>query len=205
MNSLTVLFLLISVLGFAQEEVIIPIDYRMYEKEFVPGLTQKKANEIGARQDDEIRTKSIGKKLPDIIVKDTLGNPVLLKNLVTQKTLIAIANAHCGFGLESLTNDLPKALAKIKETGKDFHLIILFERTAEDDEDSTRFNRNLIEIKELYTNIYIIDENDSKKINVYGSPTRYYFNEKGILKEIKNGLSTVERLYDEITTVFNTL
>ena len=205
MNYLTVLFLLISVLGFAQEEVIIPIDYRMYEKEFVPGLTQKKANEIGARQDDEIRTKSIGKKLPDIIVKDTLGNPVLLKNLVTQKTLIAIANAHCGFGLESLTNDLPKALAKIKETGKDFHLIILFERTAEDDEDSTRFNRNLIEIKELYTNIYIIDENDSKKINVYGSPTRYYFNEKGILKEIKNGLSTVERLYDEITTVFNTL
>lgn len=205
MNSLTVLFLLISVLGFAQEEVIIPIDYRMYEKEFVPGLTQKKANEIGARQDDEIRTKSIGKKLPDIIVKDTLGNPVLLKNLVTQKTLIAIANAHCGFGLESLTNDLPKALAKIKETGKDFYLIILFERTTEDDEDSTRFNRNLIEIKELYTNIYIIDENDSKKINVYGSPTRYYFNEKGILKEIKNGLSTVERLYDEITTVFNTL
>ncbi|MBI2279965.1 MAG: hypothetical protein HYU68_04670 [Bacteroidetes bacterium] len=205
MNFLPILFLLMCLSCFSQEDVIIPIDYTLYKKEFVPGLTQKKANEISARQDNEIRTKSIGKKLPEISVIDTLGSSVLLKKLVIQKTLIAIANAHCGFGLESLTNDLPKALAKIKEADKDLHVIILYERTAEDDDDSTRFNRNLSEIKELYPNVYIIDEIDSKKINVYGSPTRYYFNDKGILMEIKNGLSTVERLFDEITTVYNTL
>lgn len=200
---LFILLLITNLFSYAQDEVIIPINFSEYEKLFVPGMTQKKSDEISLKQVNEIREKSIGKKLPDITVRDSNNNSILLKELINQKTLITIANAHCSFGLESLTNDLPKALEKLKSLEKQVHIIVLFEWTPEDEIDSTRFYRNYSEIAELYSNVYIINEVDSRKINIYSSPIRYYFNENGLLMERKSGLSNVERLFDEIVTVFD--
>lgn len=132
-----------------------------------------------------------------------MGVFISLDTIIKQKTLVSIIDAHCGFGLESVTNDLPKALTKFNELGKEIKVIILYNRTPEDDIDSTRFNRILKEISELYDTVYIISDSDAKKINVYGSPTRHYYNNEGILVEIKGSLSTVERLFEEINKVFD--
>ncbi len=43
------------------------------------------------------------------------------------------------------------------------------------------------------------------KMNVYSSPVRYYFNEEGVLIHIKRGLSSVDKLYNEILTVTQSL
>ncbi|MCB9360267.1 MAG: hypothetical protein H6587_01925 [Flavobacteriales bacterium] len=201
-NLIFIILFITSLYSCSQEDEIIPINFSKYEKLFVPPMTQKKSNEIALRQDNEIKEKSIGKKIPPITVKDTSGNEVLLKELITQKTLISIVNAHCGFGLESVTNDLPKALEKIKNS---INVIILLEKTSEDEIDASRFNRNLKDIIKLYPNVYVIDENDSHKINVYSSPVRYYFNEEGVLIHIKRGLSSVDKLYNEILTVTQSL
>ncbi len=198
-------FLFVSTYSLAQENIIIPIDFDAYEKLFIPPMTEKESYKIYEKQNLEIKEKSIGKQLPDIYVKTLKGDSILLKYLITEKTLCAFADSHCGFGLESLTNDLPKALNRIKSDGINLNTIAIYIIDTSDDLNSTRIKKNLIEITELHPNTYILKNCGAKKINIIGGVTRYYFNDDGVLMEIKGGLSNVDRLTNEIIAVYKSL
>ncbi|MCB0409831.1 MAG: hypothetical protein KDD29_06395 [Flavobacteriales bacterium] len=73
------------------------------------------------------------------------------------------------------------------------------------DIDSTKFKRNLLEISELHPKTYILKISDAIKINIVGGVTRYYFNDAGILMEIKSGLSNIDSLTNEIIAVYKSL
>lgn len=183
---------------------IIPVDFEKYEKEYIPGLTEKESQAIQTRQWNEILEKTIGKKLPDIIIVNDTNNEVELKSLIVEKTLLVLTGAHCGWGMEGLTNDLPYALNKLKEEKIEVKVICLFIKVDSDDESIKHFNTTFKELKSFYPNIYIIHEKESKRLNVFANPTRMLINQDKSVINIGLGVSTPERLYEELKKLLPT-
>ena len=183
---------------------IIPVDFEKYEKEYIPGLTQGGSQEIQTRQWKEVQENTIGKELPDLIIFDQFNSEIKLKNHINGKTLLVLTGAHCGWGMEGLTNDLPYALNKLQEEKIKINVICLFIKTDSDDEDIKHFNTTFNELKSFYPNIYVIHENDSKRLNVFANPTRMLIDHDKSVIKIGIGVSTPERLYEEMKKLLPT-
>jgi len=181
-------------------EYIIPVDFEKYQQEYVPGLTQKDANTIQLRQWEEVLENSLGKEIPDIQIKNQEGDNIKLKNNITQQTLIVMTDAHCSWGIEGLTNDLPKVLEKLHENQINPNIICLLIKEAQDDENPTQFMMSMNELKKEYSDVYIIDKIDAKRLNVFANPTRIITNKNHIVTHMGLGVSSPERLYDELET-----
>lgn len=176
---------------------IIPIDFDKYENEVVPGLTQEGVNAIQRRRMEEVQENSIGKELPNILIKDQENNEIELKSVLNEKTLIALTDVHCGWGMEGLTNDLPKALEKLESENRYLKTICLVIKTDSDYESPERFDASLDELKKYYSDLYIIDEKDSKRLNVYANPTRLLIHNNKLI-HIGIGVSSLEGQYEEL-------
>ena len=187
-----------------EQNYIIPIDFGKYEKEYVPGLTQEGSQAIQARQWGEISEKTIGKVLPEIIIVDKPSVEIELKNLIKEKTLLVLTGAHCGWGMEGLTNDLPNALEKLHNKNVEINVICLLIKADSDNEDLENFTRKYNELKSFYPNIYIIPEKESKRLNVFANPTRMIIEEDHSVTSIGLGVSTPERLYEELKKLLPT-
>ena len=176
---------------------IIPVDFDKYEKEYVPGLNQEGVNAIQIRMREEIKENSIGKELPNILIKDQDNNEIELKRLLSEKTLIALTDVHCGWGMEGLTNDLPKAMEKLESENRYLKTICLVIKTDSDYENPELFNTYRDELKKYYSDLYIIDEKDSKRLNVYANPTRLLIHNNKLI-HIGIGVSLQGGLYEEL-------
>ena len=146
----------------------------------------------------EVLEKTIGKELPDLIIMNKANNEIELKKIINEKTLLVLTGAHCGWGMEGLTNDLPYALNKLKEENVEINVICLFIKADSDDEDIEHFNAAYNELKSFYPNIYVIPEKDSKRLNVFANPTRMLIDQDKSVVKIGIGVSTPERLYEEL-------
>ena len=178
-------------------DYIIPVDFDKYEKEVVPGLTQEGVNAIQRRRMEEVKENSIGKELPNILIKDQDNNEIELKSLLNEKTLIALTDVHCGWGMEGLTNDLPKALEKLESENRYLKTICLVIKTDSDYENPELFNTYRDELKTYYSDLYIIDEKDSKRLNVYANPTRLLIHNNKLI-HIGIGVSSPDVQYEEL-------
>ena len=183
---------------------IIPVDFEKYKKEFIPGLTQKRANEILSKQRVEVLEKTIGKEIPDSIFVKNENGEVELKKLLTEKTLLVLTASHCAWGMEGLTNDMPYALNKLKEEKIEINVICLFIKTEFDDEDITYFNTTYNELKVFYPNIYVISEKDSRRLNVTVNPARMLIDQDKSVISKRDGVSTPEGLYEELKKLLQT-
>ncbi|MDP8204150.1 MAG: hypothetical protein P9L95_06430 [Candidatus Tenebribacter mawsonii] len=181
-----------------KENYIIPVDFEKYEKDYIPGLTQKGSQDIQSRQWEEVSENTIGKELPDLIIVDQTNHEIELRSLINEKTLVVLTGAHCGWGMEGLTNDLPHALKKLQEDKIEIEVICLFIKADSDDEDIELFNTKFDELKSFYPNIYVITEKESKRLNVFANPTRMLINKDKSVCSIGLGVSTPERLFEEL-------
>lgn len=183
---------------------IIPVDFEKYNKEYVPGLTQEKSHVIQSRLMAEVSESTIGKELPPVSLADLNNNKLELKSLINEKTLLVLTGVHCGWGMEGLTNDLPNALQKLKENKIGINVICLLIKEDSDYENIDLFNSSLNELKPFYPNIYIIKDVDSKRLNVYANPTRMLIDINKVVTYIGLGVSTPERLYEELEILLST-
>ncbi len=186
------------------ENYIIPVEFEKYEKEYIPGLTQEGSRAIQSRQWREVSEKTIGKELPDIIIVDLANNEIELKSLINEKTLIVLTGAYCGWGMEGLTNDLPNALEKLQKEKIGINVICLLIKAESDNENIEHFNTKLNELKDFYPSIYIIPEKESKRLNVHANPTRMIIEKDKSVTSIGLGVSTPERLYEELKKLLPT-
>ncbi len=149
----------------------------------------------------EVITNTVGRKIPKVKIHNVSGGELNLKDLIKSESIIISSDVYCSWGIEGLTNDFPKVIELLRQNYgvEKFCVICLLKREKSDIENPERFNKTFDEVKLHYQNLFIIDEKEARKLNLYANPTRLYVNKNLIVTNIGLGVSTIEgRLYEEI-------
>lgn len=196
---LAVLFFLIRC--NSESNFIIPADYKKYEKEFHQGkaMTQKEVSIIISKFEEEIKRKTIGKNVPKVIIEDSEGNKTELRKIITSKTLCLLSDAHCGWGTQSLSFDMPIVLKKLDSNKIKLNTVCLLVKSSYDIEHPKTYETFFTELKKKYPQLYKINESEARKLNIYGSPTRLIISKDYEVLNYNSGADLPDSLYNELS------
>lgn len=156
--------------------------------------TQKISNDFFTKA----LNNTIGKSIPKTTIISSNGDKIDLLGVLKEETIIIASDIYCGFGLEGLTNDFPKAMEQINKEGQKIDIVCLLKRTPSDIEKPKEFNAMLEQLKSHFQKIYIIEEIDARKLNLFANPTRLYVDKNQMVTNVGLGLSTIDGLINEI-------
>ena len=168
------------------DNYIIPVDYEKYY-EGITSLTEKEGQELSQRIYMDWYNNTMGKEIPDLKVKDLDGKTVKLKKWLKRETILVFTDTHCGFGKEEVEKELPSTISNMKDELEGIDILCLIE-DAEDSEP----NEALDYAKSLqgsYNNIFIIDQKDALRINLTGSPTKFYIDKDQVVRLFHMGFA----------------
>ncbi len=180
---------------------IIETSLQDYTTDSNEALTLKESRQKGMMLLKKVKANTVGKEMPRIEILSLSGEIKNLKDVIKPTTIIIASNTHCAWGFEGLTRDFPEALNKFKKKYKNRHLqvICLLIRDQKDKENLTDFNKTLEEIIPYYNSLFIIDENEANKINVFANPTRLYIDDRMIVTNYALGVNLEkDHLYKEM-------
>lgn len=181
------------------ENYIIETDLSLLMPDTINGETEKKSQERSREFHKLLLSNTISKTIPDTEIFTVDGKKLNLRDVLNSETIIIASDNHCSWGLESLTNDFPETLKKLQHEISDIQIICLFKREKSDLENPVAFNKRLNELKLIYETVYIIDDNQANKINLFASSTRLYVNEHKVVTNIGIGTSLIKNgLLEEI-------
>ena len=138
---------------------------------------------------------TMGKEIPDLNVKDLDGKTVKLKKWLKRETILVFTDTHCGFGAEEVEKELPIAIDNMKDELVGIDILCL----VEDTEDSAlgealNYAKSL---KDIYNNIFIIDQEDALLMNLTGSPSKFYIDKDQIVRLIHMGFAMNQEQREE--------
>ena len=168
------------------DNYIIPVDYEKYY-EGVTSLTEKESRALDSKIMMDWYNNTMGREIPDINVKDLDGETVKIKNWLKRETILVFTDTHCGFGKEEVEKELPSTISNMKDELEGIDILCLIE-DAEDSEP----NEALDYAKSLqgsYNNIFIIDQKDALRMNLTGSPTKFYIDNDQIVRQFHMGFA----------------
>ena len=165
---------------------IIPVDYEKYY-EGVTSLTEKESRELDQKIMMAWYNNTMGKEIPDIKVKDLDGKAIKPKKWLKRETILVFADTHCGFGKEEVETEFPIAINNMKEELEGIDILCLIEDMDDSEPDEAlNYAKNL---QGNYPNIFIIDQKDALRMNLTGSPTKFFIDKKQIVRQIHMGFS----------------
>lgn len=165
------------------------------------GLTVKENERLGAFIYDTIKINTIGKTLPNVTVSNLSHQKLnLYDELKKEKNdfILVSSDVYCGFGMDCILNIFPESFKKFSAKNEDTKAFCLLKRTESDKKDASKFNRTINELKPLYNSIYIIEEEEARKLNMNGNPARLYVSKDMVVKNITFGITMTGDLYQEI-------
>lgn len=168
------------------DNYIIPVDYEKYY-EGITSLTEKEGQELSQRISMDWYNNTMGKEIPDLNVKDLDGKTVKLKKWLKRETILVFTDTHCGFGKEEVEKELPSTISNMKDELEGIDILCLIE-DAEDSEP----NEALDYAKSLqgsYNNLFIIDQQDALRMNLTGSPSKFYIDKDQIVRQVHIGFA----------------
>jgi len=202
MKNLIILFLIIICSACKREtQPIIQADLKPFEKQINSGnaLTQEDVNRIMSDLQNEIRKNTVGKSLPSVNIENLHGKNFDLVDLIKKRSIIIFTDSHCGFGIGSTTKDFPEALNKLKKQHRDYDVFCIVIKSNSDSTDTISFNSLISELKPIYANLYLMNETDSQRLNIYGFPTHFLVDNHKIVVSYRTGMAMVPNLlYDEL-------
>jgi len=198
-----VIFLFLAISCQHAYTYIIETDINKLAPDRKNGETIIQSNEKARKFFDEVTNNTVGKMIPHLKITDTLGNKKDLQDVLSGKTIIISSDLYCGFGEEGLLNDFPKAMKRIGAEKNHLRIICLIKKQQDDEENPKRLINTLKELNRYYTDIYIINELESRKINLFANPTRLYINKDKVVTHIALGISTIELLESELRENLN--
>ena len=191
---------LIGIVGcISKSDPITPVDFDKYNEEFIPkekGLTQEDVNRTYRKIYSEVKQSTVGRKLSDVTVEDTTGRKLDLSSLINELTLTCFSSTHCSWGMEALSNGLPKAIQKVKKNGTSTEVICLVVKEEWDTENPEIFDSKLNQLKSFYDKLYIISIEEAKRINVFADPTLMLVNADKVVVDIYPGDGEEGALYE---------
>jgi len=180
------------------DNYIIETDREKLVPDRTHGVTEEAAQKQSRMFFNEVIENTIGKEIPHLQITSISGQKTDLKDLLKGQTLLASSDVYCSWGLEGLTNDLPKAMELCVPQSNDLRVLCLIKVEEEDKTNPERLNKTIKELTYYYDTIYLVDEIDSRKLNLFANPTRLYINDDQIVTQMEFGVSTIERLCSEI-------
>ena len=168
------------------DNYIIPVDYEKYY-EGVTSLTEKEGQELSQKIYMDWYNNTMGKEIPDIQVKDLDGNTIKLKKWLKRETILVFTDTHCGFGAEEVEKELPMTISSMKDELVGIDILCLIE-DAEDSAPGEALNYAK-SLKDIYNNIFIIDQQDALRMNLTGSPSKFYIDKDQIVRQVHIGFA----------------
>ena len=165
---------------------IIPVDYEKYY-EGVTSLTEKEGQELSRKSAMDWYNNTMDKEIPDINVKDLDGKTVKLKKWLKRETILIFTDTHCGFGAEEVEKELPMTISNMKDELVGIDILCLIE-----DAEISAPGEALDYAKSLqgsYNNIFIIDQQDALRMNLTGSPSKFYIDKNQIVRQVHVGFA----------------
>ena len=176
------------------DNYIIPVDYEKYY-EGISSLTEKEGRALDSIITMDWYNNTMGREIPDINVKDLNGETVKLKKWLKRETILVFTDTHCGFGKEEIEKELPSTISNMKDELEGIDILCLIE-DAEDSEP----NEALDYAKSLqgsYNNLFIIDQQDALRMNLTGSPTKFYIDKDQIVRQVHIGFAMNQEQREE--------
>ena len=173
---------------------IIPVDYEKYY-DGVTSLTEKESRALDSKIMMDWYNNTMGREIPDINVKDLNGETVKIKKWLKRETILVFTDTHCGFGKEEVEKELPSTISNMKDELEGIDILCLIE-DAEDSEP----NEALDYAKSLqgsYNNLFIIDQQDALRMNLTGSPTKFYIDKDQIVRQVHIGFAMNQEQREE--------
>lgn len=183
------LILTVLLLAFAcnrSENYIIPVDYEKYY-EGVTSLTEKDGQELTQKIVMAWYNNTVGREIPDIQIKDLKGKTVRLKKWLKKETILIFAEPYCGYGSEEVEKDFPIAMQNLKEELEGIDILCLIEVAEDPNEQETIDYAKSLQGK--YNNLFIIEQKDALRCNLTGSPTKFFIDEKQIVRHVQMGFT----------------
>ncbi len=183
------LILTVLLLAFAcnrSENYIIPVDYEKYY-EGVTSLTEKDGQELTQKIVMAWYNNTVGREIPDIQIKDLKGKTVRLKKWLKKETILIFAEPYCGYGSEEVEKDFPIAMQNLKEELEGIDILCLIEVAEDSNEQETIDYAKSLQGK--YNNLFIIEQKDALRCNLTGSPTKFFIDEKQIVRHVQMGFT----------------
>lgn len=186
------------VLAFAScnrtNNYIIPVDYEKYY-EGVTSLTEKESRELNRKIMMDWYNNTMGREIPDIQVKSLDGKSVKIKKWLKRETILVFTDTHCGFGAEEVEKELPMTIGNMKDELVGIDILCLVE-DAEDSAPGEALNyaKNL---QGNYNNIFIIDQKDALRMNLTGSPSKFYIDKDQIVRQVHIGFAMNQEQREE--------
>ena len=197
MKRLTLIFSIV-LIAFAScnrtDNYIIPVDYEKYY-EGITSLTEKEGQELSQRIYMDWYNNTMGKEIPDINVKDLDGKTVKLKKLLKRETILVFTDTHCGFGMEEVEKELPMTISSMKDELVGINILCLIE----DAENSAPGEAHdyAKSLQDSYNNIFIIDQQDALRMNLTGSPSKFYIDKDQIVRQVHIGFAMNQEQREE--------
>lgn len=181
--------LTVLLLAFAcnrSENYIIPVDYEKYY-EGVTSLIEKDGQELTQKIVMAWYNNTVGREIPDIQIKDLKGKTVRLKKWLKKETILIFAEPYCGYGSEEVEKDFPIAMQNLKEELEGIDILCLIEVAEDSNEQETIDYAKSLQGK--YNNLFIIEQKDALRCNLTGSPTKFFIDEKQIVRHVQMGFT----------------
>ena len=145
-----------------------------------------------------IQDSSIDRKIPQVWAEDGYGVKVNLSLLTNKAGLMVITSPYANWNSIDLAREVPESINVI-EGEKRVICLLLNEKAPRGVEVPPDFYKvQLEQLSELFPNTYLIRQSEAKKLNLYSLPSRYYFDEKGVLRHISHTALSYNKLKSEI-------
>lgn len=199
-KQLTLLFIIFILASCRNENnFIVVTDFNLLipdSTQMSKGITENQQQKLTEKFFNILRENTLNHEIPDVTIFDLNGTTQRLKEHLLNKRLIISTSLTCAWNMEGFLNDFPKANQLIKNpiSENEIILLILREKT---EYFNRQFEENITEIKNRYSNIFIIDSLQSARLNIFGL-TRYYISKEQIVLDMGNGTSEIEFLKYEL-------
>lgn len=160
------------------DNYIIPVNYEKFY-EGVTSLTEEQSQELSMKISEEQWNNTIGKEIPDIKVKDPNGKSYKLKKLLKKSSIIIFSAHNCGWGKEEAQKEFPALIREISDELDGIDIFCFVENSK--DYNQQQVGDYVWSLQKEYSKIYLIDQNDAIKINLYACPTKLFINKEQIV------------------------
>lgn len=192
--TLTILMLAFASCNHSSNNYIIPVDYESYY-EGVTSLTEKEDQELSQNIMMDWLNNTKGKEIPDIQVKGLDEKNMKIKKLLKRETILVFTDTHCGFGKEEVEKEFPMAINNMKDEFEGIDILCLVENAEDSAPDEALNYAKSLQVS--YDNIFIIDQKDAIRMNLAGSPTKFYIDKDQIVRQIHMGFAMNQEQREE--------
>ena len=182
----TVCFILACISCNRSGNYIIPVDYEKYN-DGATNRTEKENQELTMKLYMDWYHNTVGKEIPDVRIKDFDGKTIKLKKWLKRETILVFTDTYCSFGGEEVEQDFPNAINNMKDELEGIDFLCLVELSEDSDKQKTVEYAKTLQGK--YNHIFIIDQKDALRCNLAATPTKFFIDEKQIVKHIQMGFT----------------